>query len=160
MTTQAVDERYVATRVLPAPAAAIFAVLSDPARHQDTEPTDWVRAAIEPQPITHVGQVFGMNMFMAPIGGHYVMHNRVTVFDLDRSIGWSPGQLDDEGELQLGGWTWRYDLVPVGDGTTVTLTYDWSGTPQSVRDTIGTPPPFAPEFLDQSLEALERAVGR
>lgn len=160
MTAQATEERFVSRRRIPASAAAIFAVLADPARHQDTEPTDWVRTAIDPVPITAVGQVFGMNMFMERAGGHYVMHSRVTAFEPERCIAWAPGMRGADGVVRPGGWFWRYDLEPAHDGTDVTLTYDWSGTPQSVRDEIGTPPPFPPEFLDRSLEALERAADR
>lgn len=45
-----------------APASAIFAVLSDPSKHRDTEPTDWVRGAIDVEPITVVGQIFSLRM--------------------------------------------------------------------------------------------------
>lgn len=152
------DERYVRTRTVPAPPATVFALLADPARHQETEPRDWVRDAIDTAPLTEVGQVFGVNMFMEQIGGAYVMHNRVTVLEPDRAIAWEPGQLDDQGQLGTGGWTWRYDLAPEGTGTAVTLTYDWSATTQAVRDEIGGLPPFPPSFLDASLEALERAL--
>ena len=41
------DERYTVTRTIAATPAAIFAILSDPARHKDTEPGDWVRDAID-----------------------------------------------------------------------------------------------------------------
>ena len=48
----------------------------------------------------------------------------------DRTIAWLPGELDDSGKHNPGGWFWRYDLSPNDDGTDVTLTYDWTGTPQ------------------------------
>ncbi len=34
-------ERFVVTRTITAPPAEVFAVLADPARHQETEPGDW-----------------------------------------------------------------------------------------------------------------------
>ncbi len=151
-------ERYVITRTIPAGPSAVFAVLTDPARHRDTEPTDWVREAVDPQPITGVGQMFVMNMFLAFAGGHYVMHNLVTEFERDRTIAWLPGQLDESGEHQPGGWWWRYDLAPNGDGTDVTITYDWTGTPQSFRDQVGGMPPFPPAYIEDSLAALEDAA--
>lgn len=154
------DERWVATRTIPATPAAIFAILSNPTRHQDTEPTDWVRDAIDTGPITRTGQIFAMNMYLESIGGPYVMHNLVTVFEQDKAIAWSPGSLDADGNHNAAGWWWRYDLAPNGSGTDVTLTYDWSGTPQKFRDEVGTPPPFERQFLDDSLEALERAATR
>ena len=151
-------ERFVVTRVVAAAPSDVFAVLADPARHKDTEPGDWVRDAIDPQPITRTGQIFAVNMFLEFAGGHYVMHNLVTDFEQDRTIGWLPGQLDSSGDHDPGGWWWRYDLAPSGDGTEVTLTYDWTGTPQSFRDQVGGMPPFGEEFIVESLAALERAT--
>ena len=151
-------ERYVATRTIAATPAQIFAVLADPARHCNTEPTDWVRDAVDTTPITGTGQMFAMNMFLTQAGGHYVVHNLVNVFDVDRAIGWMPGQLDDAGNHFPGGWFWRYDLAPNGDRTDVTLTYDWSGTPQDFRERVGTLPIFAEDYLAESLESLERSV--
>lgn len=150
-------ERYVVTHTIAAAPSAVFAVLSDPARHKDTEPGDWVRDAIDPQPITGTGQIFAINMFLPQAGGHYVMHNLVSEFDKDRTIAWLPGRLDEAGKHNPGGWWWRYDLAPNGDATDVTLTYDWTGTPQSFRDQVGMPP-FGKEFIAESLAALDRSV--
>ena len=152
------DQRFVVTRTLAAGPSAVFAVLADPARHQETEPGDWVRDAVDPTPITAVGQVFAVNMFLELAGGDYVMHNVVTEFVADRTIAWLPGQLDASGTVIPGGWSWRYDLVPNGAGTDVTLTYDWTDTPQHFRDQIGGMPPFSEDFLAASLAALERAA--
>jgi hypothetical protein len=45
----------------------------------------------------------------------------------------------------------RYDLAPLGRSPTdVTLTYDWSAVPQSIREHIQFPP-FGPEHLPNSL---------
>jgi len=154
------QERYVVTRTVPASPAEVFAVLADPTRHHDTEPGDWVRDAVDTEPITGTGRLFAVNMFLEQAGGHYVMHNLVTEFEPDRSIGWLPGQLDDAGEHAPGGWWWRYDLTPnAADpaATDVTLTYDWSGTSQEFRDTIGAPV-FGQDFIEASLQALEKAV--
>ena len=152
------DECWVVTRTIAATPGQIFAVLSDPSRHQDTEPGDWVRDAIDTEPITRTGQIFAMNMFLERIGGPYVMHNVVIAFEEDRAIAWAPGQLDDAGNHQPGGWTWRYDLVPNRAGTDVTLTYDWSATPQKFRDEVANLPPFDVKFIEDSLGALDRSV--
>ena len=154
------NERYVVTRTIDATPPEIFAILSDPSRHQDTEPTDWVRDAIDTEPITCTGQIFAMNMFLIQAGGPYVTHNLVTTFEQDRAIAWSPGLLDGGGNHRPGGWTWRYDLTPNGASTDVTLTYDWSGTPQSFRDEVGVMPPFGVQFIEDSLDALGRCVAR
>jgi Polyketide cyclase / dehydrase and lipid transport len=157
--TSATAERYAVTRTIAATPAEIFAVLADPTRHQDTEPGDWVRDAIDTDPVTATGQMFAMNMFLEQAGGHYVMHNLVTEFERDRTIAWLPGQLDDSGLHSPGGWWWRYDLVPAGAGTDVTLTYDWSGTVQNFRDNPGMPV-FGEDFIEDSLATLDRIVTR
>ncbi|GAA1462034.1 SRPBCC domain-containing protein [Williamsia maris] len=155
MTAQTV-KRFVVSRVIAAPASDVFAILADPARHQETEPGDWVRDAVAPEPITAIGQVFAINMYLEALGGRYVMHNLVSEFDPDRRIAWVPGQLTESGSHDPGGWYWRYELRPQGSGTEVTLTYDWSGIPDRERSV--RIPPFPPEFLDESLAALELAV--
>lgn len=151
-------ERYVVTRTIAATAAELFAVLADPSRHRNTEPTDWVRDAVDTAPITGAGQMFAMNMYLPQAGGDYVTYNLVNVFEKDRAIGWMPGVFDDAGNHCPGGWSWRYDLAPNGGGTDVTLTYDWSGTPQSFRDRVGEMPIFGEDYLVASLATLERSV--
>jgi hypothetical protein len=154
----AIADRYVATRTIAAAPAEIFAVLADPSRHQDTEPGDWVRDAVDTAPITGAGQMFAMNMFHDQAGGHYVTHNVVIVFEPDRAIAWVPGQLDDEGQHSPGGWFWRYDIAANGIDTDVTLTYDWTDTPQKFRDQASGMPFFPEDYLDASLKTLESAV--
>ncbi|TWS20153.1 ATPase [Tsukamurella asaccharolytica] len=151
------SEQISSTRVIAASPDRVFAVLADPARHQDIEPTDWVRAAVDAAPLDHVGQMFSVNMYLEQAGGDYVMENKVSDFEQDRVIGWRPGT-SRGGEWAAGGWWWRYDLVPSEGGTQVTLTYDWTDTPQAVRDSFGSLPPFPPEYLDQSLAGLDAAV--
>ena len=68
----ATTERYVVTRTIAATPADIFAVLADPSRHCNTEPTDWVRDAVDTDLVTGTGQLFAMNMFLDRAGGHYV----------------------------------------------------------------------------------------
>ncbi|GAB3559429.1 SRPBCC family protein [Spelaeicoccus albus] len=152
------DEKLIATRTMNVGPNAIFAVLCDPTKHQFTEPTDWVRDAIDPQPITKVGQVFGMNMFNDNAGGHYTTYNEVTIFDMPRAIAWQTGQeFNDDGTLRTGGWTWRYDLAPSVEGTRTVLTYDWSAVPDALREYISFPP-FPVDHLEASLACLERAA--
>ncbi|OBI52786.1 ATPase [Mycobacterium sp. E787] len=156
----ATAERYVATRTIAATPTQIFAVLADPSHHCNTEPTDWVRDAVDVAPITGAGQMFAMNMFLTQAGGDYVVYNLVNVYEQDRAIGWMPGQLDDAGNHRPGGWFWRYDLAAGRDHTNVTLTYDWSATPQDIRERVGAIPPFGPDYLAESLASLERSVTR
>lgn len=154
-------EQHVRSRTIPAPVSAVFALLTDPTRHRETEPGDWVRSARDAEPITEVGQVFGMDMYADGAGGDYVMHSRVIAFEPERTVAWMPGQYDDSGTWGAGRWTWRYDLEPTADNhCRVTLTYDWSDVPHDLRKQFGGFPPFGAEFLDESLAALEAAVTR
>lgn len=157
MTTQT-DERYVVTRTIAAPSAEIFALVANPARHKETEPSDWVRDAVDAEPITEVGQMFAVNMYFDKAGGDYVTYNVVTEFEPDRTIAWKTGSLDESGQHNPGGWFWRYDLNPNDEATDVTLTYDWTATSQEFRDQVGGMPLFPQEFIEESLASLERAV--
>jgi hypothetical protein len=153
------DETVSASRIINAPAEAVFAVLADPAAHAAIDGTGWVREPLDRQQLTAAGQVFRMAMYHPNHpDGSYQMANRVQVFDLPRAISWEPGQETGEGSLRFGGWVWRYDLVPAGpSGTEVTLSYDWSAVPGSVRQHIGFPP-FPPDHLANSLAHLADLV--
>lgn len=144
-----------ATRRIDAPVGAVFAVLTDPARHAAIDGTGWVREPLEAAAITGEGQVFGMGMFHSNHpDGDYRMHNRVEVFDPPRTVAWQPGQYGPDGEIGYGGWTWRYDLVDDGpEACRVTLTYDWSAVPAFLREHISFPP-FGEEHLARSLDNL------
>jgi uncharacterized protein YndB with AHSA1/START domain len=149
-------ENMSATLTVAAPAAKVFAVLADPATHAAIDGTGWVEHVVDDAPLTEVGQVFRMAMYhQGHPDGHYRMANRVEVLDPPHAIGWLPGLESGEGQLDIGGWLWRYDLVPLGPAETeVTLTYDWSAVPPHIRDR-GIPfPPFGPEHLPNSLRHL------
>ena len=95
-----------------------------------------------------------------PDGG-YEMANQVLAFDPPRVISWKPGYMSPEtGELEFGGWIWRYDLTPLGpDETEVTLSYDWSAVGPVPRQHIQFPP-FKADHLDKSLGHLAAIVPR
>ncbi|GAA1555828.1 SRPBCC family protein [Actinomadura kijaniata] len=149
------QENVSASLTIAAPAARVFAVLADPAAHSAIDGTGWVREAVDRAPLTEVGQIFRMDMYHANHpNGDYRMANKVQVLDPPRAIGWLPGQEQGDGRLEFGGWTWRYDLVPLGPSETeVTLTYDWSAVPPSIREYLRFPP-FGPDHLTDSLRHL------
>ena len=150
------EEKVNATLTVAVPAARVFAVLADPTTHSAIDGTGWVQESVDRAPLTEVGQIFRMDMYHAnhPDGGYQVV-NKVAVLDPPRAIGWLTGDEKDDGQLEFGGWLWRYDLVPLGPSETkVMLTYDWSGVQQSIRER-GIPfPPFGPEHLPNSLQHL------
>ena len=65
-----------------------------------------------------------------------------------------------DGNPQIVGHIWRYDLAPAGpSGTEVTLSYDWSAVPDSLRQRLPFPfPPFAADHLTNSLAHLAELV--
>lgn len=149
------QENVSVTRTVAAPAERVFAVLADPTTHAAIDGTGWVRDAIDPAPLSSVGQVFRMDMYHPNHpDGEYRMANQVQVLDPPKAISWRPGQEQEDGRLEFGGWFWRYDLAPAdGSGTEVTLTFDWSAVPPQIREYIQFPP-FDPEHLTNSLDHL------
>ena len=112
-----------AERVIPAPAAAIFDVLADPARHPEIDGSGSVKRA-RPGSAARLskGATFGMDMHR---GMHYGMVSTVTEFDEGRRIAWSPKPASGRG-ARLVGRIWRYELEPVDGGTRVRETWDIS----------------------------------
>ncbi len=153
------DDSVSATTIINAPAEAIFAILADPAKHAAIDGTGWVCETVDSKPLTAAGQIFRMSMYHPNHpDGNYQTANRVQVFDPPSTISWETGYDPGDGTLRFGGWFWRYDLTPAGpSNTTVTLSYDWSACPDSVRELIGFPP-FPPEHLGNSLAHLAELV--
>jgi hypothetical protein len=137
------------------PAAQLFALLADPTTHSAIDGTGWVQENVGQATLTEVGQVFRMSMYHPNHpDGNYQTANKLMVLNPPHAIGWRTGYETDDGRLEFGGWTWRYDLAPIGPSETeVTLTYDWSAVPPSVREYIEFPP-FGPEHLSNSLHHL------
>jgi uncharacterized protein YndB with AHSA1/START domain len=153
------QENVTATLTFAAPAAKVFATLADPTTHAAIDGTGWVRESVDRAPLTEVGQVFRMAMYHA---GHpdrdYQTVNKVVMIDPPRTIGWLTGAVNGDGEVEFGGWIWRYDLAPLGPSETeVTLTYDWSAVPRFRREYIQFPP-FGPDHLINSLRHLGELV--
>ena len=109
-------DTLTATAEIGAPESDVFDVLANPSTHAAIDGTGWVREPVDGDRLDHVGQVFKMGMYHENHPDkHYEMANRVEVFDRPSAISWQPGQFSaDTGELELGGWTWRYDLAPAG----------------------------------------------
>lgn len=147
------------TATVQAPAESVFNVLADPAQHAAIDGTGWVRESLNGERLHGTGQVFRMAMYHDNHpDGHYEMANKVELFEPPHAIAWQPGQLTTTGELDLGGWIWRYDLTAVNASETeVTLTYDWSAVPQQTRQEIEFPP-FGLDHLEGSLRHLAEIV--
>jgi hypothetical protein len=76
-------------------------------------------------------------------------------------ISWKSGYVSDTtGELELGGWIWRYDLSQLGpEHTQVTLSHDRSTVGPEPRRHLEFPP-FPPDHLDNSPSHLAAIVAR
>jgi hypothetical protein len=142
-----------ATLSVAAAAAAVFAVLTDPTTHAAIDGTGRVRGALDPAPLSRVGQIFRMAMYHPDHpDGSYETANKVQVLDAPQSVGWLTGYDEGDGRLVFDGWTWRYDLVPLGQlQTNLTLTYDWSAVSDEIREYLHFPP-FGPDHLLNSLQ--------
>lgn len=150
------NETLTVTTIIKAPAETVFAVLADPQSHAAIDGTGWVRESLDGEHLTEAGQIFRMAMYHDNHpDGDYEMANMVRVFDAPRAISWEPGQdVAGDGNLEFGGWIWRYDLIPVSPSETeVKLSYDWSAVPPFLRENIQFPP-FGSDHLHNSLSHL------
>jgi hypothetical protein len=127
------------SRRIQAPAADLFAVLADPARHPAIDGSGMLREAGGTALISGVGDVFSMSMHNAEMGD-YEMSNLVVEFEQDRRIGWEPELKaatrpeDQDGIGDHGGHRWSFELTPVApDVTVVTEIYDCTKSPQWLR---------------------------
>jgi uncharacterized protein YndB with AHSA1/START domain len=108
-------------RVIEAPAAAIFAMVSDAARHPEFDGSgSLVRVKGGGSHVLTLGSTFDMSMKM---GLPYTMTNTVVEFEPDRRIAWQTVKSGPLGRW-LGGRIWRYELEQVAGGTKVTETWD------------------------------------
>lgn len=109
------DVRSVSdSRVINASPKQVFALLSDPSRHQDIDGSGMVQNARGGSATLTLGAKFGMDMKLGPLP--YRISNTVVEFEQDRLIAWA----------HFGGHRWRYQIEPSDGGCLVTETFDWS----------------------------------
>lgn len=127
MATRTASRTVSRSTVVPAPPAAVFALLADPARHADVDGSGTVKGRLRGPSRLSLGARFSMRMrFVVP----YVMTSRVVEFEEDRRIAWR----------HLGRHVWRWELVPVPEGTRVTETFDWGPSlAPRVLERLGVP---------------------
>ncbi len=118
-----VPDRTSVERVVPAPPAAVFALLADPARHRDIDGSGTLRGAAEGSRRLSLGDRFGMHM---RAGLPYTMVNEVVELEPDRRIAWQARPVQTWAQRFIGGRIWRYELEPVEGGTRVRETWDIS----------------------------------
>src|SRR4051794_31240987 len=119
------SERMEVERLIPADAAAIFAVVSDPHGHVEIDSSGMLMDATG-EPAKAVGDSFVVHMDREALNdypmGLYDVTVTITKFEPDREIAWTI-----LGEIRPAiGHIYGYRLEPTDGGTLVTSYYDWS----------------------------------
>ncbi|MGB3485120.1 MAG: SRPBCC family protein [Mycobacterium sp.] len=152
-------DRIEVRRHLPAPAAAVFAVLCDPQGHVAIDSSGMLQGA-SGTPVTKPGDKFVVHMDRQALNdfpelGCYDVTVQITEFEQNTLIAWTIlGQI----RPQIG-HVYGYRLTPDDDGTTVTSFYDWSQIDQKWRD-AGIFPVISEVALRATLGILDRTVRR
>lgn len=142
------ERRVSVERVIAAPAARIFDLLADPARHHEIDGSDSVVAPRGDAPERlSPGARFGMSMRQ---GVPYPVTNEVVEFEEGRLIAWR----------HLGHHVWRYELEPVDDGsrTRVVETFDWGPARASFLYPLVRIPQRNRAAMERTLERLDAVV--
>ncbi len=151
------EERVAVTRRIAAPAAAIYALVSDPAGHVAIDGSGMLEAAPDARPITAVGDTFDIAMDRTPLNDipglvKYSVRNTVTQLEPGRLIEWTIGAPDQPPLGHVYGW----QLDAVDDNTTDVTNYcDWTNIVESLRAAGRTWPIVPVEMLEASLDKLE-----
>lgn len=142
-------------REIPASAADIFAVLSNPANHVELDGSGFVQGVDHADRITATGQVFTMNMSGDHMGGDYQTDNVVSGFEPSKLVAWKTAPAGTEPP----GWEWLWELDAQGpSSTSVSLTYDWGKvTDPEILKKVSFPL-VTEDQLEQSLAHLAEAV--
>jgi uncharacterized protein YndB with AHSA1/START domain len=156
------SKKISATKVIDAPADAVFAVLADPNQHTELDGGGMVKGPEGTAgPIGGIGQTFTMNMHQDALGD-YRMINIVTAYVPDARIGWGPSMDPDcdaaknfEG-VDVSGHTYTWDLREAEGRTEVTETYEWTGVKDPQFEKLF--PLVSQEDLERSLDKLAAAV--
>jgi len=143
-----------ATRTIDASANDIFALLSDPSRHAETDNSGMVVSADTDAKLEKVGDIFVMNMTKED--GDYQTRNEVFAFQENKVIGWK-NLANLTADVEVGA-KWLYELSSEGtDSTSVTLTYDRSEIASDELRKMSEK--FDDAVMEESLAALASAVG-
>ena len=150
-------DRFEVSRLIPATADEIFAILCSPQGHVDIDSTGMLMAATG-EPAGAVGDTFVVHMDREALNDMpldlYDVTVSVTAIDPPRSVEWTI--LSEFLDPPLG-HVYGYRLEPTEGGTNVTSYYDWSGIADVYRERVSFP--IIPEFsLRATLGILARTV--
>ena len=152
------EERIEAQRTINADAAAIFAVLCDPAGHVAIDSSGMLMSATG-EPVTASGDSFVVHMDREALNdyplGLYDVTVTITTFEQDREIAWTIlGVI----RPQIG-HVYGYRLEPGDEGTVVTSYYDWSNIAPEWKE-ANIFPIISEGALRATLGILARTVAR
>jgi uncharacterized protein YndB with AHSA1/START domain len=148
-------DRVTVERLIPATAKAIFALISDPNRHQDFDGSGTVRAAKNVPATLTLGSSFGMSMKM---GVPYSMTSTVIEFEQDRVIAWQTLPPVKLAAKLAGGRIWKYVLEPVDGGTLVTESWDISQEAALTRGVVRKAAGETRKNMAKTLERIEESL--
>ena len=152
--TEAAIERHEVSRLIPADAATIFAIVSSPKGHVAIDASGMLQDSTG-EPATAVGDEFVMHMDREALGdlpmGKYDATVTITAYEQDRYITW---EVSGPGFPSIGHY-YGYRLEPTEDGTLVTSIYDWSAVAEDLKQYWPVVPLTA---LKATLGILERTV--
>jgi uncharacterized protein YndB with AHSA1/START domain len=134
-----------ATRIIPAPASAIFDLLADPRQHVRLDGSGSLSHLKEAPDRLFLGATFTMDMKL--LGVPYVTRNVVVDFVENRSIAWH----------HFAQFIWRYDLEEQSGTTKVTESFDYSKPWGALIIPLGYPTRNE-HSMQLTLVRLEKAV--
>jgi uncharacterized protein YndB with AHSA1/START domain len=145
------DEVVTAERVIHAPPSAVFAIVSNAARHPEIDGSGAVKHLKEgADQHLALGSVFGMSM---RLGVPYSMSNKVIEYQQNTRIAWQTTLAGPLGRF-IGGRIWRYDLEEAEGGTLVRETWDIRQDKQRFMLKAGTVGQHTKDAMTKTLERL------
>ncbi len=146
------------SRLVPARADEVFAVLADPRGHVEIDASGTLMGA-DGAPVTRPGDRFVVHMDREALGdvplGRYDVEVVITKLVPGEEIAWTvEGRVGPHARHVYG-----YRLAPAGNGTLVTSYYDWSQVSSEWRERV-TFPVVSRAALTATLGILERTVRR
>jgi hypothetical protein len=153
---EAAIERHEVSRVIPADAAVIFALVSSPSGQVAIDASGMLQSWTG-EPAKAVGDEFVIHMDRESLGdlpmGKYDVTVTITGYEQDRFITW---EVSGPGFPSIGHY-YGYRLEPVDGGTLVTSIYDWSNIGEQWKAS-GMWPIIPESALKATLGILERTV--
>lgn len=161
------DDRIdqMVSRKIAAPAAEIFKILTDPARHLDIDGSGLLQDSSGNSIISGIGDKFTVRLYN-PLTSNYETRSEVVEYERDRRLAWEPTHIAyslPEDQQWVGthfGQRWTYALEPIDSATTLVkeiYSIDCNKMPEFLRIQLRDGEHFL-EFMAKTLENLEREV--